>query len=69
MQKGLVPEEKAIRVKNYINNINYEVGMIAHSCGVEEPRMLMRHHARIVMANSKSVPLSELYPTVKRDAQ
>jgi glutamate synthase domain-containing protein 2 len=69
LQKGLVPEEKAIRVKNYINNINYEVGMIAHSCGVEEPRMLMRHHARIVMANSKSVPLSELYPTVKRDAQ
>ena len=67
LQKGLVPEEKAIRVKDYIKNINYEVGVIAHSCGVDEPRLLKRHHARIVMSNSKSVPLSELYPAVDRD--
>ena len=67
LQKGLVPEEKSIRVKNYIQNIKYEVGVIAHSCGVEEPRMLKRHHARIVMSNSKSVPLSELYPSSAKE--
>ncbi|MGV0035788.1 MAG: hypothetical protein ACNYPE_12820 [Candidatus Azotimanducaceae bacterium WSBS_2022_MAG_OTU7] len=33
MQKGLVVEDKADRVKNYRDSMNYEVGVIAHSCG------------------------------------
>jgi len=38
------------------------VGIIAHSCGVREPRELKRFHARVVQANGLSVPPSELYP-------
>jgi hypothetical protein len=41
-----------------------EIGTIAHSCGVEEPRALRRMHCRLVMANGRSVPLDELYPDV-----
>lgn len=68
LQRGLVSSEKAERVANYVKNMNYEVGLLAHSCGVREPRELKRFHARIVMENGKSVPLDELYPPVTQDA-
>lgn len=59
---GLDPASKAYRVANYATNMSYEVGTICHSCGVKEPRELQRKHARIVMPNGLSIPLSELYP-------
>lgn len=61
LQKGLVVEDKAERVKNYCKNINYEVGVIAHACGVEEPRRLARSHARIVTDSGLSISLDELH--------
>ncbi|MEO2183695.1 MAG: FMN-binding glutamate synthase family protein [bacterium] len=61
LQKGLVVEDKAERVKNYCHNMNYEVGVIAHSCGVEEPRRLCRHHARVVTELGLSISLEELH--------
>ncbi len=62
LQRGLVPKNKAIRVKNFHKNMTYEVGVIAHSCGVREPRELRRHHARIVTDSGLSIRLSDLYP-------
>ncbi|MEW7997459.1 MAG: FMN-binding glutamate synthase family protein [Candidatus Thiodiazotropha endolucinida] len=62
LQRGLVSSDKAVRVANYVKNMNYEVGLLAHSCGVREPRELKRFHARIVMENGKSMPLDVLYP-------
>jgi glutamate synthase domain-containing protein 2 len=67
LQRGLVPENKAIRVKNFHKNMTYEVGVIAHSCGVREPRELRRHHARIVTDSGLSILLSDLYPESKED--
>ncbi len=61
LQKGLVVEAKATRVKHYIENMLYEVGVIAHSCGVTEPRQLRRHHARIVTGWGDSIPLDVMY--------
>ena len=68
LQRGLVSKDKAERVANYVKNMNYEVGLLAHSCGVREPRELKRFHARIVMENGKSKPLDELYPPVMQDS-
>ena len=62
LQRGLVAEQKSIRVANYIKNICYEVGVLAHSCGVRTPRELSRRHARIVQDNGKSITLADLYP-------
>ena len=64
LQKGLVPEDKAIRVCNYAKRLIYETGVIAHSCGVSNPRQLCRSHARVVVENGLSIPLNELYPAV-----
>ena len=64
LQRGLVVEHKSIRVYNYIKNIRYEVGIIAHSCGVRSPCELSRKHARIVQHNGASIMLDDLYPDV-----
>ena len=64
LQRGLDPRDKAVRVKNYVERIRYDVGVIAHSCGVPHPRALKRYHCRIVQSSGRSVPLDELYPPV-----
>ena len=61
-QRGLVPQDKAQRVARYQQTMEKQVGMIAHSCGVPEPRRLRRYHCRMVTANGRSIPLDEMYP-------
>jgi glutamate synthase domain-containing protein 2 len=60
LQRGLVPEDKAERVRRYSETMRKEIGIIAHSCGVPEPRRLRRYHCRIVQENGRSIPLNEL---------
>ena len=62
LQYGLDPTNKAERVANYAKNMSYEVGVIAHSCGVNEPRKLKRYHAHIVGDDGLSRPAAELHP-------
>ena len=64
LQRGLVPEDKAERVRHYAETMQHEVEVIAHSCGVTEPRKLKRYHCRTVTSDGRSVPLSQLYPDV-----
>jgi glutamate synthase domain-containing protein 2 len=63
LQRGLHPEDKATRVANYCVNMRKEVEVIAHACGVPEPRRLRRFHARIVQDGGNSVPFNELFPS------
>jgi len=65
LQRGLNYRDKTIRVMHYAQNMVYEVGTIAHSCGVGAPRKLRRFHARIVTENGLSIPLNELHPDVE----
>ena len=62
LQRALVVEEKYLRVANYANNMNREIDMIAHSCGVRHARELTREHVRIVQASGQSVAMNMLYP-------
>jgi glutamate synthase domain-containing protein 2 len=64
LQKGLDPVDKAERVAAYAERMQEEISMIAHSCGVREPRQLRRRHCRIVMDDGRSVPLSHLFPPI-----
>ena len=65
LQRGLDPTNKAERVANYARNLTHEVEMIAHSCGLAEPRLLNRSHAQII--NERCVPedLIHFYPEPK----
>jgi glutamate synthase domain-containing protein 2 len=60
LQRGLVVPDKAEKVATYANTIRAHVEMIAHSCGVEEPRLLRRKHVRLVEANGQSIAMDEL---------
>ena len=62
LQKGLDPIGKAERVAAYQSNITKSVAMIAHSCGLAEPRQLKSEHVHIVNANGFSVPLDDANP-------
>lgn len=62
LQKGLDPRNKAERVRRYVQTVVYDVGVIAHSCGVSEPRQLKRYHARIVTETGRSRGFDEIFP-------
>src|SRR5262245_38012708 len=62
LQRGLVVEEKHLRVANYARNMNKEIDMIAHSCGCRHARELKREHVRIVQTANQSIALNMLYP-------
>jgi len=62
LQQGLVAEVKSERVAHFAQNIIHEVEIIAHSCGVAEPRGLRRNHVRIVQDTGRSKLMTELYP-------
>lgn len=59
---ALVVEEKFPRVAKYVNNMNREIDMISHSCGVRHARELRREHVRIVQGAGHSSALNMLYP-------
>lgn len=65
LQKGLVVADKAERVYHYANNMMHEVAIIGHSCGVDDPRLLKRSHARIVRDDGFSVSLADIFPDQK----
>ncbi|MBL4907902.1 MAG: FMN-binding glutamate synthase family protein [Sneathiella sp.] len=62
LQKGLNPEDKAVKVANYCLNMVHEVQVISHSCGVSRARQMSRKHVRIVQSNGRTMPISDLYP-------
>ncbi len=61
LQRGLVVEEKYLRVAHYCQNMNKEIDMIAHSCGCRHARELKREHVRIVQSANQSIALNMLY--------
>ncbi len=62
LQRGLVVEEKFQRVANYCLNMNKEIDMIAHSCGLHHAREFRREHVRIVQSPGHSEALNMIYP-------
>ena len=62
LQRGLDPTDKSVRVANYHKFLEYGVNIIAHSCGVSDPRQLNRRHARVVTHTGDSISLAERYP-------
>ena len=62
LQRGLVVADKAERVAHYCRNMNKEIEMIAHSCGLHQARAFRREHVRIAQGFGQSIALNMLYP-------
>lgn len=70
LQQGLDVDNKAERVRHFAENMVYEVGTIAHSCGVPEPRSLRPEHAQIIDPQGLPQPLNTIYaPIIARSEQ
>ncbi len=65
LQRGLVSDDKAQRVMRYAQTMEREVAVIAHSCGVLEPRGLRRTHCRVVQDGGRSRTMAELWPEAR----
>jgi glutamate synthase domain-containing protein 2 len=65
LQQGLDPTNKMHRVYQYVENMKKEVEIIAHSCGVAEPRLLRRKHVRQVQADGYSRSFDDLFPALE----
>ncbi len=65
LMKGLDVVDKTQRVANYNKYIHYGIGLIAHSCGVNNIRGLNRKHVRVVQEDGLSQTLDEMYAMYK----
>lgn len=61
-QRGLVVEDKVERVNQYAHWMNYEVNVLAHSCGLGNAREFKREHVRIVQSPGVSLPVDVTHP-------
>lgn len=61
LQRGLDPSNKAVRVMNYVKAMQKEVEIIAHSCGVDNPRDLTRDHLMIMQPSGRSKPFAQVW--------
>lgn len=68
LQRGLVVEDKYLKVANYATSVIKEVETIAHSVGVAEPRLMRRRHVRLVQADGTSIRFNEIRPSYNSDA-
>ena len=69
LQKGLNVADKAARVANYARQINKDLDVIAHSCGLGCAHDFTREQVRIVQRPGHSMTLSQLYPRPKINPQ
>jgi len=65
LQRGLDWRSKSKRVQQYVVNMQKELEMLAHACGVYDPRELNRSHAHLVIDPRTSIPLQQLHPDAK----
>jgi len=65
LQRGLDPTNKAVRVCSLAKNLTYEVGVLAHSCGVRQPRELQRHHALLINELGLPQSMDHVFPIPK----
>lgn len=66
LQHGLDPRDKSTRVANYNHNLHHDLALIAHSCGLTEPRQLKPSHLRIVLESGLSVSLDKYYSHINQ---
>ncbi|KFZ39211.1 glutamate synthase [Shewanella mangrovi] len=66
LQQGLDPRDKSVRVANYNRILHHDLGMLAHTCGINDPRELSPRHIRIVTETGFSQALDDSYRHLER---
>ncbi|MCH1920230.1 FMN-binding glutamate synthase family protein [Shewanella sp. A3A] len=66
LQQGLDPRDKSVRVANYHHALHHDLGMLAHTCGIHDPRELSPRHIRIVTETGFTQALDDSYRHLER---
>ncbi len=61
LSRGLVPDEKAVRVANYIKALRRDLVKVSQACGVEHPGLISTDSVDILDGRVDSTPLHEVY--------
>jgi glutamate synthase domain-containing protein 2 len=61
LARGLVPEEKAERVANYIKTLRRDLVKVAEACGVEHPGLISTESVDVLDGRTASTPLHDVY--------
>ncbi len=59
--RGLVPDDKAGRVANYLQSLDAEVVRLAHACGVPHPSMISTDHFELLDGHHGSTIATEAF--------
>lgn len=59
--RGLVPDDKAQRVADYIRTLRRDLVKVAEACGVEHPGLISTESVDILDGRTGSTPLHEIY--------
>lgn len=62
LQKGLNVNRKARRVAQYVANMQKELMMLVHSCGLHSPGDFGREYLQVVNDQRQGVPMTALHP-------
>lgn len=58
---GLDPEEKSVRVANYVKTLRRDLLKVAESCGVPHPALVDAEDVEVLYGNHKAARLREVY--------
>jgi glutamate synthase (ferredoxin) len=61
LQRGLVPEVKAVRLANYVRALRKDLLAVSNACGVEHPALLTAGHIEILDDRFGARPLAEVF--------
>lgn len=59
--RGLVPDDKAVRVANYIKTLRRDLVKVADACGVEHPGLISNESIDILDGRIGATPLYDVY--------
>jgi len=63
LQRGLVPEDKAVRFANYVKMLRKDLVRLSHACGVEHPSLVTLDHFEILDDRMQAMPASDWLET------
>ncbi len=66
LKRGLDPQDKSVRVANYLKAVQHDVMMIVRALGLEHPSEISRRHMSMIVEPGRRVELTEIYPTTMK---
>ena len=61
LMRGLDPDDKAVKLANYVTVLRKEILQLCHACGVEHPALITPDHFEIIRENFQTSSVKESF--------